>query len=238
MVLKLTRLSVPERNSLVPAVLPALVEVMRKTSLNRAIVMMKYLILWVHLGSDEDRLLKAYRRFIEAVSCWINVLPNTEGARSLRRLKETLTVIVERQSLLASKEAKYHVRLSYSQYALLLDAMMPEERRLHIPRLLSALKGEMTEEVSSHEQAVEISKALTLVVAWALNDHRDSELLQLYDQIVEVTKSYAGSISSFVVRAEVCGATRKIEGTLRELFKTTVQERAANALAWARQENV
>lgn len=35
--------------------------------------------------------------------------------------------------------------------------------------------------------------------------------------------------------------TRKIEGTFHDLFKTTVQERAANALEWARQldeENV
>ncbi|KAE8990300.1 hypothetical protein PR002_g21189 [Phytophthora rubi] len=237
MVFKLTRLSAQERNSQIPAVLPALMKVMLKISLPRAIVTMKYLILWVHLGSDADHLLKAYRSFFEAVSPWINQLPNTKRALGLRRLYETLVVLVERQSLLASKETKGHVHLSYGHCALLLDAMMPEERRKYMPRLLSALKEEMAKEVSSDEQAFEISKTLKLVGAWARNDPRDLELLQLYGQIVEAAKSYAGSISSFMIRADLCGVTRKIEGTFHDLFKTTVQERTANALEWARQLN-
>lgn len=72
MVLRLTRLSVQERNNHVPVVLPALVEVLPKITLNKAIVAMKYLILWAHLGSQGEHLLAAYRSFSEALSPWIN----------------------------------------------------------------------------------------------------------------------------------------------------------------------
>lgn len=97
------------------------------------------------------------------------------------------------------------MRLSYDLFAILLDAMVPDERMKQIPRLLIALKEEMTGQMASDKQAVEISKALKVVVKWALHDLRDSELLQLYDQLVEVSKSYADSISSFMICIDLVG---------------------------------
>lgn len=75
-VLKVARLPVLVRSSCLPAVLPALVKVMPEIGLSNAIIVMKYVVLWAHLISGQERALQALRNFV--VLYW-------SGLTSLRR---------------------------------------------------------------------------------------------------------------------------------------------------------
>ncbi|POM64285.1 Hypothetical protein PHPALM_20211 [Phytophthora palmivora] len=231
---KLTRFSVVERNRHVPDVLLQLADVIREMSTSDGIVILKYMHLWAHLSLDKKHLLKAFHNFCEMVSPWVNQAHHRE-AIGLIRLNKALLELVEQRRMLTTDESTQDIRLNYDLYIWHVNAMTPGERKKHVPRVTSALRKEMSGGSCSSSQPIEVTKAVKLVVQWAMKDPQDPQLLPFYDDLVKDGKSFANGLSSFLVKTDLLGVLRKIEGTIRTVFKSTVKERTSDALNWARQ---
>ncbi|KAE8955268.1 hypothetical protein PR001_g32171, partial [Phytophthora rubi] len=104
---KLTRLSVLERNRLIPAVLPALVKALSKISSGDGLSIMKYVILWAYLSAGQEHALKALR---DAVLPWTN---QVHGGRvtARTRINETLSEVVKRQTVQVDEETEGYIRV-------------------------------------------------------------------------------------------------------------------------------
>ncbi|POM64360.1 LOW QUALITY PROTEIN: Hypothetical protein PHPALM_20124 [Phytophthora palmivora] len=231
---KLTRFSVVERNRHVPDVLLQLADVIREMSTSDGIVILKYMHLWAHLSLDKKHLLEAFHNFCEMVSPWVNQVHHRE-AIGLIRLNKALLELVEQRRMLTTDESTQDIRLNYDLYIWHVNAMTPGERKKHVPRVISALRKEMSCGSCSSSQPIEVTKAMKLVVQWAVKDPQDPQLLPFYDDLVKDGKSFANGLSSFLVKTDLLGVLRKIEGTIRTVFKSTVEERTTDALNWARQ---
>ncbi|ETN11814.1 hypothetical protein PPTG_09502 [Phytophthora nicotianae INRA-310] len=88
---------------------------------------------------------------------------------------------------------------------------------------------------SSGNRPIEITKAMKLVGKWAQDASQTPLPSHLCDDLVEEGKVYVNKLSSFLIKADLIGALRKIESSTRDVFQSTVEERAANALSWTRQ---
>ncbi|ETL97765.1 hypothetical protein, variant 1 [Phytophthora nicotianae] len=232
---KLTQMTVLERNEHVPAVLLQLRNIICEMCLGRGIIMMKYMVLWANLSLGTRNLLEGFRSFCEAVSPRIaQIYDEAPRPLGLRRLRDTLLEVVEYQMSLENEELSEEVRLTYDLYVWLLDALEPEERAHHFPLAVSALKDEMSCG-SSGNRPIEITKAMKLVGKWAQDASQTPLPSHLCDDLVEEGKVYVNKLSSFLIKADLIGALRKIESSTRDVFQSTVEERAANALSWTRQ---
>ncbi|KAG6969972.1 hypothetical protein JG688_00005085 [Phytophthora aleatoria] len=47
--------------------------------------------------------------------------------------------------------------------------------------------------------------------------------------------TFANGLPNFMIRADLPGALRKVEASIRDMYQSTVEERTANALSWVRQ---
>ncbi|KAE8913218.1 hypothetical protein PF005_g25959 [Phytophthora fragariae] len=235
---KLTRLSVLERNRLIPAVLPALVKALSKISSSDGLSIMKYVILWAYLSAGQEHALKALRSFCDAVLPWTN---QVHGGRvtARTRINETLSEVVKRQTVQVDEETEGYIRvlLSYDFYILHVNAMAPKERRQHIAQVISTWGEVMSGATVFKMSLAKITKLLRLVVQWTRLDPRDPELLRLYDHLVADSKAYADKISNIVFRVDLVREINKIEDAIRDLPKAAAQERATTALNWFRQLN-
>lgn len=105
--------------------------------------------------------------------------------------------------LQVSDEAKSYVLLSYDLYVWHVTAMVPTERRKHVAQAFNALSEAMSAPVVSLKQPIEIIGVFRSIVKWARDDPRDSELLELYDSLTAVSKSYADKLSNLRRRVEL-----------------------------------
>ncbi|KAG6949289.1 hypothetical protein JG687_00014972 [Phytophthora cactorum] len=76
---------------------------------------------------------------------------------------------------------------------------------------------------------------MKLVGKWAPDDPRTPLLSPFYCDLVEEGNTFANGLPNFMIRADLPGALRKVEASIRDMYQSTVEERTANALSWVRQ---
>ncbi|KAG3128374.1 hypothetical protein PI124_g2715 [Phytophthora idaei] len=73
---------------------------------------------------------------------------------------------------------------------------------------------------------------MKLVGKWAQDDPRTPLLSPFYCDLVEEGNTFANGLPNFMIRADLPGALRKVEASIRDMYQSTVEERTANALSW------